>query len=108
MQIQLSMRDERTIAIKLEKFSPEHIARIKNISGRQWIPEEATWTIPNTVGKLEELLDVCGRDSVQVEGRLAEKFSFLQERLSIPNKSAMTFPDKWFRFDDKQKQSLRG
>ncbi|ULO08492.1 hypothetical protein H1230_06705 [Paenibacillus sp. 19GGS1-52] len=56
MQIQLSMRDERTIAIKLEKFSPEHIARIKN----------------------------------------------------IPNMPAMTFPDKWFRFDDKQKQILRG
>ncbi|MCL6603730.1 MAG: hypothetical protein K6T94_12705 [Paenibacillus sp.] len=54
MQIQLSIRDERTIAIKIEKFSPEHITRIKLVSGRKWIPEESIWTIPNTVGKLEE------------------------------------------------------
>lgn len=107
MEIQLSIRDEKTIAIKIGKFIPEDIARIKRVSGRQWIPEKSIWTIPNTVGKLEELLDVCGKDNVRVDAGLVAEFSFLQERFSIPNTAAMTFPGKLFQFEDKQKQGLR-
>lgn len=79
MEIKLSARDERTIGVRADKFTQADLLKIKEIEGRKWVPEEGVWLFPYTILKLEELLDACTGDEVQIDERLVEECPFFRE-----------------------------
>ncbi|WP_379133670.1 tyrosine-type recombinase/integrase [Paenibacillus sp. sgz500958] len=83
MEVFVSKRDEQTLAIKMNKFNSEDVTKIKRLKDRKWIPEDVVWTIPYTIGNVDQLLEVIINDTLIVETSLAKECSMLQERLDV-------------------------
>ncbi|CAG7634459.1 hypothetical protein ACFQI7_06065 [Paenibacillus allorhizosphaerae] len=78
MKILLSKRNEESLTVKLIYFSQEDVTKIKQLPGRRWLPEEAVWSAPYTLGVIEQLLDLLKGCSIEMEPALAEECESLQ------------------------------
>jgi integrase/recombinase XerD len=47
-------------------YSPERIAAIKGVPGRQWHPEEKYWSVPNTPGTIDRIRSLFAGDRIVV------------------------------------------
>ncbi|MFP4977321.1 hypothetical protein ACE6ED_18090 [Paenibacillus sp. CN-4] len=93
MEIKLSARDERTIGVRADKFTQADLLKIKEIEGRKWVPEEGVWSFPYTILKLEELLNACTGDEVQIDERLVEECPFFREWMERKGSRKKEEPD---------------
>ncbi len=67
MLILICKLNEQYLGVKLQKFHPQHIQRIKAISGRKWDGESKLWMIPYTVLHIDLLLEAFSDGRVLVE-----------------------------------------
>ena len=56
--------------IVLVPYTPQHVAKIKTLAGRQWHHDEKHWTVPHTDGTLAHLLALFTGEPVEVDPSL--------------------------------------
>lgn len=78
MEISLSKRNEKTLAVKFLVYYKEGITKIKNLSGRKWIPEDSIWSVPYTIEVIGQLLNVFKNCKFHIESQLLEECYLLQ------------------------------
>jgi integron integrase len=54
-------------------YSPDHVAKIKTVTGRRWHAKEQHWTVPQGDGTLGTLLNLFPGKSIQVDPALGTK-----------------------------------
>ncbi|WP_052703036.1 hypothetical protein [Paenibacillus beijingensis] len=93
MEISLTKRDETALAVKFNNFNHNDIAKLKSLSGRRWIPEQSIWTVPYTIQKVDQLLNLFNDSIFHVDAELLEECYILQERLNSQKPTAIKSND---------------
>ena len=108
MKVFLSKRNEETLAVKLQYFNQNDVAKIRQVPGRKWIPEEAVWTVPYTLGVIEHCIDLFQGCCMEVEPALAEECDMLQFRGDdLESTRASLATPSLFDWNDERKTQLK-
>ncbi|CAG7639339.1 Tyrosine recombinase XerC [Paenibacillus solanacearum] len=96
------------MAVKLQYFNQNDVAKIRQVPGRKWIPEEAVWTVPYTLGVIEHCLDLFQGYCMEVEPALAEECDMLQfRRDDLESTRASLATPSLFDWHDERKTQLK-
>ncbi|MEK3917725.1 tyrosine-type recombinase/integrase [Paenibacillus sp. FSL H7-0331] len=104
MEISLSKRNETTLAVKFIIFYKDGIAKIKNVPGRRWIPEESIWSLPYTLEVINQLLMTFKDCKFYVEPQLLEECYLLQSYEQVNISDSLSNVSQW---DSVLRQSLK-
>lgn len=67
--IRIKPGEAGTLIVQLP-YSPDHVAKIKSVSGRRWHAKEQHWTVPQGDGTLGKLLNLFPGKPVEVDPAL--------------------------------------
>lgn len=68
--ISVSQGEQGRLLVRLP-FSAERLAKIRSVSGRRWVPETKSWSLPDKPGMAERLKELFAPDPVEFDPAVA-------------------------------------